>query len=89
MLGKRAMESAHVFVQELGLEGKLEPEEFLRQREAALESLFPTSRPMPGVGKEWRVESWWGGRGGERKGGGRYRGREENRWPHECSPGDW
>ena len=38
-----------VFVEELQLQGKLTPEEFLRQRETALEKLFPTAELMPGA----------------------------------------
>jgi hypothetical protein len=48
MMGKKAIESARLLVKELQLEGLLTAEEFLEQREAALDALFPTAELMPG-----------------------------------------
>ncbi|XP_068648473.1 (DL)-glycerol-3-phosphatase 2-like isoform X1 [Aristolochia californica] len=49
MMGKKALESAHIFVEETGLSGILTPEQFLEDRKAILEELFPTSELMPGA----------------------------------------
>ncbi|XP_010913660.1 (DL)-glycerol-3-phosphatase 2 [Elaeis guineensis] len=49
MMGKKAIESAHIFVESSGLTGLLTPEGFLEEREGMLEELFPTCHPMPGV----------------------------------------
>eukprot|EP00244_Chara_vulgaris_P014187 TRINITY_DN8719_c0_g1_i1.p1 TRINITY_DN8719_c0_g1~~TRINITY_DN8719_c0_g1_i1.p1 ORF type:complete len:238 (-),score=62.25 TRINITY_DN8719_c0_g1_i1:169-882(-) len=49
MMGKPAMESALLLVKELSLEGVLAPEDFLTQREAILDDLFPNSELMPGA----------------------------------------
>ena len=46
---KKAIESARLLVDELKLEGQLTPEDFLQQREAELDELFPTSQLLPGV----------------------------------------
>ena len=47
MIGKRAEESAQVFVDLLGL--PLTPEEYLEARQSVLEELFPQAEPMPGA----------------------------------------
>ncbi|WOK92673.1 (DL)-glycerol-3-phosphatase 2 [Canna indica] len=49
MMGRKAIESARIFVQECGLEGVLTPEGFLEEREAMLQDLFPTCQILPGV----------------------------------------
>ncbi|KAJ6849736.1 (DL)-glycerol-3-phosphatase 2 [Iris pallida] len=49
MMGKKAIESAHIFVEESGLHGQLTPEGFLEEREAMLQDMFPGSELMPGV----------------------------------------
>ncbi|XP_039141535.1 (DL)-glycerol-3-phosphatase 2-like [Dioscorea cayenensis subsp. rotundata] len=49
MMGKKAIESARVFVEEMGLTEFLTPEGFLEEREAMLQELFPTAEIMPGV----------------------------------------
>ena len=51
MMGKKAIESARVFVEEMGLTEFLTPEGFLEEREAMLQELFPTAEIMPG--KHW------------------------------------
>lgn len=48
-MGKKALESAQVLIDELQLHGQITPEEFLRQREEQLDKLFPTAQLMPGV----------------------------------------
>ncbi|EFJ20349.1 hypothetical protein SELMODRAFT_108997 [Selaginella moellendorffii] len=49
MMGKRAAEAAEIFVHDSGLEGILSPRDFLTQREAMLEVMFPESQLLPGV----------------------------------------
>ena len=49
MLGRKAGQSADAFISTLGLEGQLTRQEFLRQREAALTSVFPSCEFMPGA----------------------------------------
>ena len=50
MMGKTAIEAADIFVKETGLEGVLAPEDFIKQREEMLRSLFPESDLLPGKG---------------------------------------
>ncbi|KAL5221650.1 hypothetical protein ABZP36_026363 [Zizania latifolia] len=50
MMGKKAMESARIFVDECGLTGLLTPEQFLEERESMLQELFPSCAVMPGQG---------------------------------------
>ncbi len=47
MVGLPALESARYLVRALAL--PIPPEEYLREREASLEALFPGSMPMPGA----------------------------------------
>jgi pseudouridine-5'-monophosphatase len=47
MIGKRAKDSARIFVDTLNL--PLTPEEYLAARQPVLESLFPQAEPMPGA----------------------------------------
>lgn len=49
MMGKKAIESARIFVEETGISDSLSAEQFLVEREDMLEKLFPTSEPMPGM----------------------------------------
>ncbi|KAK1268239.1 hypothetical protein QJS04_geneDACA013883 [Acorus gramineus] len=49
MMGKKAIESARIFVDEMGISEVLSPERFLEEREETLHKLFPTSLLMPGV----------------------------------------
>lgn len=48
-MGQKALAAAEVFVTELGLEGQLTPQQFLVEREAALDALFPTATLLPGT----------------------------------------
>jgi HAD superfamily hydrolase (TIGR01509 family) len=47
MIGKKAIDSARILVEALKL--PIAPEEYLREREAHLDALFPTVEPMPGA----------------------------------------
>ena len=47
MIGRPARDSAHYLVETLAL--PITPDEYLEEREAMLERLFPESRPMPGA----------------------------------------
>ena len=47
-MGKKAMEAAQLLVDSLELQGQLTPQDFLAQREAALDAMFPSSELMPG-----------------------------------------
>lgn len=49
MMGKKAIEAAHVFVEETGISDSLSAEDFLVEREEMLQKLFPTSELMPGI----------------------------------------
>ncbi|GAB2291473.1 glutathione synthase [Dionaea muscipula] len=51
MMGKKAIEAARVFVEETGLSDSLTAEEFLKEREAMLQTMFPTSELMPGASR--------------------------------------
>lgn len=48
MMGRKAIEAARIFVEESGIGDSLSAEEFLVEREAMLQDLFPTSELMPG-----------------------------------------
>lgn len=48
MMGKKATESARIFVDECGLTGLLTPEQFLEERESMLQELFPSCTVLPG-----------------------------------------
>nr|CAD1831988.1 unnamed protein product [Ananas comosus var. bracteatus] len=47
LMGKKAIESARIFVEECGLVGMLTPEEFLEEREGMLQELFPPAPSCP------------------------------------------
>ena len=47
-MGKKALEAGQIFVDETGLNGILTPEDFIRQREEMLRSMFPQSELLPG-----------------------------------------
>lgn len=49
MMGQKALPAAQTMVKELGLEGQLDPEEFVKEREEMLHKLFPTCQLMPGA----------------------------------------
>ncbi|MED6184899.1 glutathione synthase [Stylosanthes scabra] len=49
MMGRKAIESARVFVEESGISDSLSPEQVLVEREDMLQELFPTSDLMPGA----------------------------------------
>ena len=47
MMGRRALDSARTLTEELQL--PLTPEEYLQERTAVLDELFPTAQPLPGA----------------------------------------
>ncbi|EFN53572.1 hypothetical protein CHLNCDRAFT_25699 [Chlorella variabilis] len=49
MMGLKAIEAARVLVDELELQGQLTPEQFLADREEALDEMFPTAQLLPGA----------------------------------------
>ncbi|XP_021845507.2 (DL)-glycerol-3-phosphatase 2 [Spinacia oleracea] len=49
MMGMKAIEAARIFVEETGISDCLSAEDFIVEREAMLETMFPTSELMPGV----------------------------------------
>ncbi|KAF3325797.1 (DL)-glycerol-3-phosphatase 2-like [Carex rostrata] len=49
MMGRKAIESARIFVEASGLTGLLSPEAFLEERESMLQELFPSCTLLPGV----------------------------------------
>ncbi|KAJ0917856.1 putative glycerol-1-phosphatase [Helianthus annuus] len=51
MMGKKAIEAAHVFVEETGISDSLSAENFLVERESMLQEMFPTSEVMPGASR--------------------------------------
>ncbi|KAL4654656.1 hypothetical protein ACB092_01G396100 [Castanea dentata] len=51
MMGMKAIEAARVFVEETGISDSLTAEEFLVEREAMLQNLFPNSELMPGASR--------------------------------------
>ncbi|KAH9608652.1 hypothetical protein KSS87_018248 [Heliosperma pusillum] len=51
MMGRKALEAAKIFVEETGISDSLSPEDFLVEREAMLQNLFPTSELMPGASR--------------------------------------
>ncbi|GAB4838236.1 glutathione synthase [Ancistrocladus abbreviatus] len=51
MMGKKAIEAARVFVEETGIGNSLSAEDFLVEREAMLQNMFPTSELMPGASR--------------------------------------
>lgn len=48
-MGMKAIEAARVFVEETGISESLTAEDFLVEREAMLQNLFPNSELMPGI----------------------------------------
>ncbi|XP_010443430.1 PREDICTED: (DL)-glycerol-3-phosphatase 2-like [Camelina sativa] len=51
MMGRKAIEAARIFVEESGISDSLSAEDFLVEREAMLQDLFPTSKLMPGASR--------------------------------------
>lgn len=51
MMGMKAIEAARVFVEETGISDSLTAEDFLVEREAMLQNLFPNSELMPGASR--------------------------------------
>jgi pseudouridine-5'-monophosphatase len=59
MMGKKAAESARIFVDECGLDGLLTPEQFLEERESMLQALFPSCTKMPGERMMTPISTFW------------------------------
>ncbi|CAI7767611.1 unnamed protein product [Closterium sp. NIES-54] len=49
MMGKKAAEAAKVVIEELGLQGEMSAEEFLKERENLLREEFPHCKLLPGA----------------------------------------
>lgn len=49
MIGKKALEAARVFLDELHLHGELTAEAFIEEREHMLDDLFPSAQLLPGA----------------------------------------
>lgn len=49
MMGQKALPAAQTMVAELGLEGKLQPADFVKEREEMLHTMFPEAKLLPGV----------------------------------------
>jgi len=48
MMGRKDLEAAEVMIKHYGLEGKLDPADFIENRNRILEELFPKCQLMPG-----------------------------------------
>lgn len=48
MMGMKAIEAARYLVDKLQIQDQVSPEEFLRQREARLDGMFPSAELLPG-----------------------------------------
>ena len=48
MMGRKDLEAAEVMIEHYGLEGKLDPHDFIQNRNKILEELFPDCQLMPG-----------------------------------------
>lgn len=51
MMGQKALPAAQTMVSELGLEGQLQAEDFVKEREEMLHTMFPEAKLLPGVAK--------------------------------------
>merc|ERR1712087_213084 len=51
MMGQKALDAAQILLDDLGLQGKITPEEFVAEREKRLDILFADSKLLPGVDK--------------------------------------
>ena len=48
MMGRKDLEAAEVMVKHYGLEGRLDPADFVKDRSRILRELFPNCQMMPG-----------------------------------------
>ena len=48
MMGRKDLDAAEVMVKHYGLEGKLDPADFVKNRSSILQELFPKCQMMPG-----------------------------------------
>ncbi len=49
MMGRKALHAANIMIEHYGLQGKVDPEECVREREELLDELFPKTDLLPGV----------------------------------------
>ncbi|TRY63961.1 hypothetical protein TCAL_00315 [Tigriopus californicus] len=49
IMGRKSLDAANVMIDHYGLKGRLDPEEFIREREEILDQMFPKSEIMAGV----------------------------------------
>ena len=48
MMGRKDLEAAQVMIDHYGLEGKMDPVEFIKNRNDILQEMFPKCELMPG-----------------------------------------
>jgi len=48
MMGRKDLEAAQVMIEHYGLEGKMDPVEFIKNRNEILQEMFPKCELMPG-----------------------------------------
>ena len=53
MMGRKDLEAAEVMVKHYGLEGRLNPADFVKNRNEILNELFPECEMMPGKTSHW------------------------------------
>eukprot|EP01024_Parvocaulis_polyphysoides_P041715 TRINITY_DN38288_c0_g1_i2.p2 TRINITY_DN38288_c0_g1~~TRINITY_DN38288_c0_g1_i2.p2 ORF type:complete len:237 (+),score=29.42 TRINITY_DN38288_c0_g1_i2:32-712(+) len=49
MMGRKALEAGQILIDELGLDGQLSAEQFIKEREVLLDQHFPDCQLLPGV----------------------------------------
>lgn len=49
MMGQKALAAAQTLVSELGLQEQLQPEDFVKEREEMLQTMFPEAKLLPGA----------------------------------------
>ena len=49
MMGRKDVDAAQAMIDHYGLEGKMDPHKFIKDRRHILEELFPTCQLLPGM----------------------------------------
>ena len=49
MMGRKDVDAAQAMIDHYGLEGKMDPHKFIKDRRQILEELFPTCQLLPGM----------------------------------------
>ena len=49
MMGRKDVDAAQAMIDYYGLEGKMDPHQFIKDRHDILEALYPTCQLMPGM----------------------------------------